>query len=107
MAVQTQGSLKHQTAGTMTGYLTQSHYPDALTSPCPILLMLNARLGSDKYQFAKLLAEIRTPNLPHTNHAINRFGHHVRSRSGMNCMQGWGFVRKSPPPEPEPNKIHL
>ena len=26
------------------------HYPDTeLTSPCPILLMLNARLGSAKY----------------------------------------------------------
>ena len=31
-------------------------YPDIeLTSPCPILLMLSARLGSDKYQFYKLL----------------------------------------------------
>ena len=33
-------------------YPTQSHYPDTeLASPCPILLMLSARLGSDKYQF--------------------------------------------------------
>ena len=32
--------------------LHSSHYPDSeLTSPCRILLMPSARLGSDKYQF--------------------------------------------------------
>ena len=42
--------------GTMTWYLTQSHYPDTEpTSPCPILLIPSARLRSDKYQFDKLM----------------------------------------------------
>ena len=37
---------------TMTCYLTQLHYPGTEpTSPCPILIMPSARLGSDKYQF--------------------------------------------------------
>ena len=41
----------------MTRYPTQSHYPDnELTSPCPILEMLSARLDSDRYQFLKSLA---------------------------------------------------
>ena len=40
----------------ITLYPIQSHYPDTdLTSPCPILLMPNTRLGSDKYQFYKSL----------------------------------------------------
>ena len=35
---------------------SQSHYPDTkLTSPWPIQLMLSILLGSDKYQFLKLL----------------------------------------------------
>ena len=42
--------LRKQTAGTLTRYPTQSHYPDTEpTNPHPILLMPNARLGSDKY----------------------------------------------------------
>ena len=37
---------------TMNWYLMQSDYPNAvLTSPCPILLIPSARLGSDEYQF--------------------------------------------------------
>ena len=45
-------SLGHQAASTMTCYPTQSHYPNTeLTSPCPIIIMLSARLGSNKYQF--------------------------------------------------------
>ena len=44
--------LKNQIAGTMTRYPTQSYYPDnRITSPCTIILMSNARLGSDKNQF--------------------------------------------------------
>ena len=36
----------------MTCYPTQVHYPDTeRTSPGPILIMLNARLGSAKYPF--------------------------------------------------------
>ena len=36
--------------------LDQLHFPDTeLTSPCRILLMPHARLGSDKYQFDKSL----------------------------------------------------
>ena len=45
-------SLEHQASGTMTCYPTQSHYPDTeITSPCPILVMLSARLGGDKYHW--------------------------------------------------------
>ena len=37
-------SLEHQVTSTMTCYPTQPHYPDTEpTSPCPILIMLNAR----------------------------------------------------------------
>ena len=40
----------------MTRYLTQFHYPDPVpTSPCPSLVMANARLGNDKYKFDKSL----------------------------------------------------
>ena len=42
----------NQATNTMTQYSNQSHYPDTeLTSPCPILLMLSARIWSDKYPF--------------------------------------------------------
>ena len=45
-------ALEHQASGTMTCYLTQSHYPDTEpTIPCPILIILSIRLGSDKYTF--------------------------------------------------------
>ena len=42
--------LGDQTARTMPRFPTQSHYLDAeLTSPFPILVMLNVRLGKNKY----------------------------------------------------------
>ena len=45
------------TTCTMTWCSIQVHYPDTdLTSPCPILVMPSARLGSDQYKFGKLLA---------------------------------------------------
>ena len=45
-------SLGHQAAGIMICYPTQSHYLDTEpTSPCDILKMMSARLGSDKYKF--------------------------------------------------------
>ena len=48
--------LGDQAVGAMAQYPTQSHYPDTeLTSPCPILLMMCARLGSGKSQFVKSL----------------------------------------------------
>ena len=41
-----------QVISTMTRYPIQSHYPDTeLSSSFPILLILSAGLGSDKYQF--------------------------------------------------------
>ena len=44
------------TASTMTWYPTQSHYLDTEpTSPCLILLMQNAWLRNDKYQFLSRL----------------------------------------------------
>ena len=43
--------LENEAASTMTQYLTQSHYPETgRTSPCPILLMPNTKLGSEKCQ---------------------------------------------------------
>ena len=45
-----------QAAGTLTQYLTQSHYIDTeLTSACPTLLMLGAMIGSDTVQLYKSL----------------------------------------------------
>ena len=45
-------SLEQQATGTIICYTTQLHYPDTeTTSPCPMLIMPSARLGSDKYQF--------------------------------------------------------
>ena len=45
-------SLGHQATGTMACYATQSLYPvTEPTSPCPILIMMSARLGSNKYHF--------------------------------------------------------
>ena len=69
-------------------YPTQSHYPNPvltipyhilLTSPCPIRLMLDARLGSDKYQFHKLLGStvLRTLCLLHRKPLLYQFGHRV------------------------------
>ena len=48
--------MRIQIVGTMTRYRTESHYPGIeLTSPCLILLMPNASLGSYKHQFDKSL----------------------------------------------------
>ena len=48
--------LGNQAEGTMIQFPTQPHYPDTeLTSPCPILLLLSTKLGSDKYQVYKSL----------------------------------------------------
>ena len=45
-----------EAAGLMTQYPTQSHYPAAAqTSPDPILLMPNVKLGNDKYLYNKSL----------------------------------------------------
>ena len=45
-------SLGHQVAGTMTFYITQSHYPNTeLTSHCLIRIMPKTKLGSDKCRF--------------------------------------------------------
>ena len=75
--------LENQATRTMTQYPTQSHYPDTEpTSPCPILLMPSARLGSDTYQFDKSLvwldreANSRSPAcaLHSTNSATSRLG---------------------------------
>ena len=45
-------SLGDQGASIMTYYVTQSHFPGTEpTSPCPILIMPSAWLGSDKHTF--------------------------------------------------------
>ena len=42
-----------RSTGTMTCYPTPYHYPDTEPiTPCRILIMPNARLGSDKYEFS-------------------------------------------------------
>ena len=41
-----------QATGIRTQFLTKTHYPDTeLISPCPILVMQSARIGSNTYQF--------------------------------------------------------
>ena len=46
----------HAASSTITIYPTQSCYAETvLTSPCPICIIPNNRLGSDKYQFDKSL----------------------------------------------------
>ena len=48
--------LGNQAVGTMIWYPTQPHYPDTtVTNLCPILLMLSARLGRDKYHYNRSL----------------------------------------------------
>ena len=48
--------LGDQTIDNMTQFPTQLHYPDSeLMIPFPILAMLSARLGNDKYKFGKSL----------------------------------------------------
>ena len=61
MATYSAVPLRDQALCTMTWwYLTQSHYPDTgQTSPCPILIMLSARLGSDKYKFLSVIGLTR------------------------------------------------
>ena len=50
-------SLGARTTGTMTQYSTQSHYPDTdKTSPCIILEIPNAKLGSGDNLDGKELA---------------------------------------------------
>ena len=44
-------------------------------SPCPILIVPSARLGSGKYQFYKSLFWARTPDLEHAMPALYRFSH--------------------------------
>ena len=47
--------LGDQAADTTPLYHIQSHYADiSQTSPCPLLFIPSARLGSDMYQFGKL-----------------------------------------------------
>ena len=65
MTVRTDGdvysaaTLGDQAANTTNQYPTQSYYPHTeLTSPCPILLMPSAWLGSDKYKFYKALVRL-------------------------------------------------
>ena len=76
-------ALGDQAARTRTWYPTQSHYPDTeLTSPCPITVMPNAGLSSDKYQFCRCLVwldqEINS-QLLHRKPALYQFGHCVCS----------------------------
>ena len=72
--------LGNQATSTMTWYPLQSHYSDTeLISRCPILLMLCARLGNDKYQFLSHQFDStrkRTPDLLHVMTILYRFGSH-------------------------------
>ena len=74
--------LGDQATGTMTQYPTQSHYPDnVLSSPYPIILMLSARLGSDKYQVIGFLGW----DLNSLSGALLISGHYVR----LLCRRLW------------------
>ena len=95
--------LWNQTFCTMTQYPTQSHYPDIeLTSPCPILLMSSARLGSNKYKFDKSLIwldwEPNTPishtrGLHSTNLALCLFlPYHHRPGAVAESVEHWSQV---------------
>ena len=57
--------LGDQATSTMTWYPTQSQYPDTeSTSPCPIRIIPNTWLGSDKYQFYKSLVWLNWSSNP-------------------------------------------
>ena len=66
--------LADQATSTMTEYPTQLHYPDSEpTSPCPVLVMSSARLGSNKYQFLSHWVDStrnQTPDLQHVKPPI-------------------------------------
>ena len=86
----------NQVTGTMTRYHTQTHYPGTeLTSPCPLLITMRTRLGSDKYQIYKSLVWLEwEPNSwspTHGTHALltrspGNCGIHILSRLLVSCM---------------------
>ena len=84
--------LGNQAANTMTWYPTKSHYPNIeLTSHCIIVLLPNAMLGSDKYQFDKSLVWLdQQPNSPYTSHQVHALPiqpYHFRECVRQNNMQ--------------------
>ena len=64
----------------MTWYPTQSYYPDTEpTSPCPILIMSSACLGSDKYKLLRhSFDSTGTGNLWHARPVLYRFNQHAQ-----------------------------
>ena len=89
-------SLGHQAASTITWYHTQSYYPDTeSTSRCTILIMPSTMLGSDKYQFKRLLTRtrnlwiIRSPRLGgrHSTHSAIPTGSGNPNLMGSNPVQ--------------------
>ena len=64
--------LRHQASRTLTSYTTQSHY-HWTNHTCPVLIILSAWLGSDKYTFD--WTGKRTPDPLHLGFALYRFGH--------------------------------
>ena len=91
--------LGDQTESTMTCYPTQSYYPDTEpTSPCSILNMLSARLGSDKYKFLShwfdstwaRTHEVRIPHSPKTRDGRSTHLAILSGHTGWNeCWMGW------------------
>ena len=81
----------NQADSIMIRYPTQSHYLNTeLDSPCPILIMLSARIGSNKHEFCKTLdgTELPVPP-PHGRPALYQLSHRARSWSGKVLSWLW------------------
>ena len=90
--------LADQATGIITGYPTQSHYPNTQpTIACPILIMQSASLGSDKYSVLSDWVDT-DQSLNQRDHLIslkeawmlNSFGHLVKAGAPfvrLHCVQ--------------------
>ena len=78
----------------MTSYPTQAHYPDTEPiSPCPILKLPSAWLGSDKYKCLHHWFDspkVPTNNLSHRKWALNWFSpHNVKRKLRKSWPCAW------------------
>ena len=76
---------------TMTCYPSQSHYLDKEpTSSCSILILLNARLGSNKYQPGLEICEVQIQTydlrIPQSSRTGHRRFTHLATRTGWIYM---------------------
>ena len=79
MTISSATPLKNHATGSGSGSMTR--YPlnhiirTELTSSCPLILMLSARLGSDRYQFYTICITQPANELPHTRLMLYQFSH--------------------------------